>query len=445
MKRWIAAVTIALSAVASSAHALDGDPDPTFGDGGQVAITRPLVGGGNGTKPTGDLLQREDGRYLWAAPLDDGAVWVGRSLRDGTPDATFGGLGEGRVTLPACGAPRNVRLAKDGAEGVVVWAGSCLVRLDGDGFVVAGFGGGANLPPAGLSAMGFARDAQGRYVLAGNAGPLELRVHRFTADGIADETFGMHGGTVVVVSSTSGAASLNALAVRDDGRIVVGGDRANTHGPNMILVQLNDDGTPDPSWDGDGIVDLEPPAGYDRLYATALAIDEDDSLVVSGMSSDGGVSCCLMLARFDTSGQLVPAFGLRIFRLSTQPSLFPFFEQRDGLVLLPNRRIVMGAISFPFGAPFTHRTQYTLVRTFADGSLDASFGHDGWNSYAIADPVGVGQTGDYVQMHAIAYDRADDSMLLLGRTFFEDNSTGDDYVTFVRARFDLLFADAFDR
>ncbi|HEY6942148.1 hypothetical protein [Dokdonella sp.] len=444
MTRWVAGCVFALS-IATNAHALDGDADPAFGDNGQVAITRPLVGGGNGTKPTGDLLQRDDGRYLWATPLDDGSVWVGRAFRDGTPDADFGGLGHGRVTLPACGASRNVRLADDGSGGAVVWAGSCLVRLDADGHVVAGFADGATMPPAGFSAAGLARDAQGRYVLAGDASATEIRVHRYAADGADDDTFGTLGSTVVVVPSTNGVADLNALAVRADGRIVVGGDRGNTHGPNMILVQLNEDGTPDPSWDSDGIVDLEPPPGYDRLYATALAIDGDGSLVVSGMSSDGGVSCCLMLARFDTAGQLVPAFGLRIFRLSTQPSLFPFFEQRDGLVLLPNGRIVMGAISFPFGAPFTHRTQYTLVRAFADGSLDASFGHDGWNSYTIADPVGVGQTGDYVQMHAIAYDRADDSMLLLGRTFFEDNSTGDDYVTFVRARFDLVFADAFDR
>ena len=282
-------------------------------------------------------------------------------------------------------------------------------------------------------------------MLAGNAGPSELRVHRFGADGIADESFGTHGGTVVLVPTTNGFADLNALVVRADGRILVGGNRGNTHGPNLIVVQLKEDGTPDASWDGDGVVDIEPPPGYDRLIANALALDDDGSLVVSGMSSDGGVSCCLMLTRFDTSGQIVPSFGLRIFPLATQPSLFPFFEQRDGVVLLPNRRIVMGTISFPFGTPFTHRTQYTLVRTFADGSIDASFGHDGWNSYTIADPTGTGQTGDYVQMHAIAHDRTDDSLLMLGRTFFEDDSTGDDYVTFVRARFDLVFADAFDR
>jgi hypothetical protein len=136
---------------------------------------------------------------------------------------------------------------------------------------------------------------------------------------------------------------------------------------------------------------------------------------------------------------------MRIFQLSGQPSIFPFFEQRDGIELLPNHRIVLGAISFPFGTPFTHRTQFTLVRTFADGSLDTTFGHDGWNSYTIADPDNLGQQGDYDQMHAIGYDRDDDSMLILGRTFFEDNSTGDDYVTLVRARFDLIFADGVDR
>ena len=66
-------------------------------------------------------------------------------------------------------------------------------------------------------------------------------------------------------------------------------------------------------------------------------------------------------------------------------------------------------------------------------------------SYTIAEPDGVGQEGDYDQLHAIGYDRDDDRLLVLGRTFFEDNSTGDDYVTLVRARFDLVFADGLDR
>ncbi len=433
---------LAVAFTATPAFALDGDVDPAFGTDGQVAILRPTDQNGNGTRPTGDVAVLADGRFLWTAPLDDGSVWVGRMHRDGTPDA-FGDDATGRVTLPACGPSRNTMLVADADGGAVVWAANCIVHVFADGSIDTTFAGGT-LPPQGFRAAGFARDAAGRYVLAGKEGQ-QLALYRFTAQGLPDTGFGSAGRVPVIVPTTNGFADLYALALRPDGRILVGGSRGNTHGPNLVIAQYTEGGALDPAWNGGGIIDIEPPDGYDRLYVTAMALDDEGSLVVSGIASTGSVTCCRMLSRFDAGGGMVPSFGLRIFTLDGSASLFPFFEQRDALVLLPNHRIIAGAISFPFGAPFTHRTQYTLIRTFADGTLDTGFGHGGWNSYTIADPEGVGQTGDYDQMHAIGYDRVDDSLLILGRTFFEDGSTGNDYVTMVRARFDLIFADAFDR
>ncbi|MFZ2236627.1 MAG: hypothetical protein WAV67_09640, partial [Dokdonella sp.] len=85
---------------ASNAIAIEGDRDPAFGLNGQVVIAKPEQNGGNNTQPTGDLDILEDGRFIWAAPLEDGSVWVGRAWRVGTPDATFGSDGSGRITLP---------------------------------------------------------------------------------------------------------------------------------------------------------------------------------------------------------------------------------------------------------------------------------------------------------------------------------------------------------
>jgi uncharacterized delta-60 repeat protein len=437
MKRSVV-VLAGLLFASMGAHALDGDPDLSFGDGGQVTIARPGSGFVTGTQPTGDLLVLPDGGYLWSSPLEDGSVWVGRALHDGAPDHVFGPTG--RVTLPACGDASNVRLVHDGADGLVVWAGSCLVHLRADGSVDDAFGSGA--VATGFLAAALARDAAGRYVLAGRAGPT-LLVYRFDAAGMADASFGSGGHAVVVVPATNALRELDALAVRSDGRILVGGARGNTHGPNLFVAQLAEGGAPDPSWNGTGLVDLEAPTGYESLWAYTLAVDGDGSVVVGGRGGDGGVSCCLLLARLDAAGALVPGFGLRLFRLSDSPDLYPFFEQRDGLVLLPDGRILMGVIAFPT-QDFNHRTEYTLVRAFADGSLDTSFGHDGWLGYTIADPDDVGQTGDYEQMHAIGYDPSDRSVLMLGRTFFEDNSNGVDYVSLVRARFDALLTDGFD-
>ena len=437
-----ACLALALLPIATSAMALDGAPDPAFGDDGQVAITRPRDEGfGNMTKPTGDLAMLADGRFTWVQPLDDGRVWMGRQQRNGAADA-FGNGGDGRITLPACGGTAPARLVVEPDGSAVVWASSCFVRVHADGSIDTAFARGAQ-PPPGFRATALVRDASGRYVLAGDEG-LRRVVYRFEPGGDPDAGFGVGGRAELVIPSSNGIVAIHALAVRADGRIVVAGSRGNTHGPNLAIAQLTAAGTPDPQWSGDGLVDIAPPPGYDRLYATAIALDVDDSLVVSGMGGDGGVGCCRLLARFDANGELVPGFGLRLFRLGGQPSLYPFFEQRDGLVLRSNRRILVGAISFPFTAPFGHRTRYTLIRTHVDGRLDEHFGQQGWTSYTIADPTPAGQSGDYNQMHAIAHDRGDDSVVVFGRTFFEDESTFDDYVTMVRARLDLVFDDAFE-
>lgn len=424
------------------ACAFDGEIDLGFGDNGQVALTRPSEQSGNGTRPTGDAAVLVDGSISWVSPLDDGSVWFGRLQRDGSP-IPFSGAPQNPVTISACGPSRNAMLVADADGSAVVWVSNCLVRVLGDGSIDSGFAVGTQALN-GFRAAGFARDASGRFVLAGKEGQ-DLAIYRFSAQGQLDVSFGIGGRASVVVPTTNGIADLHALALRPDRRILVGGSRGNTFGPNLVIAQYTEAGVPDPAWSGDGIVDLEPPNGYDRLYATAMALDGDGSLVVAGIGSNGAEDCCRMLSRFDTNGGIVPSFGMRIFTLQGSGGVFSFFEQRDGLVLLPSHRILVGAISFPpFAPPAQHRTQYTLYRTFADGALDASFGHDGWNSYTISDPENVGQEGDHEQMHAIAYDRADDSVLIFGRTFFENNSTGNDYVTMVRAHIDQILADGFD-
>ncbi|MBX3693431.1 hypothetical protein [Dokdonella sp.] len=432
-------VVVLVGLSASAALPFDGEVDSSFGNGGQVALTRPSDQGGHGSRPTGDLAMLPDGRFLWAAPMDDGSVWVGRMLANGSPDA-LGGHGDGRITVPACGDSRNVMLLDDGAEGAIVWASNCLVHVRGDGSVDTTFGAG-NMPPHGFRAAGLARDSAGRFVLAGKEGA-ELAIYRFDAQGVLDPGFGIDGRVEVVVPTTNGTADLYALVLRPDRRILVGGSRGNVFGPSLIVAQYTEAGALDPSWSGDGIVDIAPRPGDDLLYATAMALDADGSLVVSGIGSSGDSNCCRMLMRLDSSGEVVPSFGIRLFMLSGMGSIFPFFEQRDGLALLPNRRIQIGAISFPIAAPFTHRTRFTLIRTFSDGSIDTAFGHNGWNSFTIVDPESAGQSDDYDQMHAMAYTGS--GLVMLGRTFFEDNSTGNGYVTMVRAKLDLIFDHAFD-
>ena len=428
-------------AYAPLAGAADGDVDLSFG-GGQVTITRP-PGFPTAPTPTGDALGLADGAYLWIMANPDSTVWIDRTRHDGSADATFGDGGSGRVVLADCidtGAPAF--LADDGAGGAFAWTGACLVHVEPDGSLEAGFGG---VPVVGASyyVVDFARDASGRFVFAATTGQT-WDVLRFESDGVTpDATFGSGGHVRIDVTATNNLRGVNALAVRDDGRIVTAGWRGNDHGPNLVVAELTESGGLDPEWNGGAVVDLDAPSGQPGIEATSLAIDADGSVVVGGFEASGFVGCCLLVTRLDTAGAIAGDFGIREFDLGNT-SLGSFFEGRDAIAIRADGSILLATTAFPFSG--NHRTQFALLKTDANGALDTTFGDGGWRGYTIADPDDVGQSGDYDQLHAIV--ARDDSALLFGRTFFEDDSNGADYVSMVRATFaapDRIFASGFDR
>lgn len=429
----------ALALVACAAQAGDGNPDQDFGDGGQVTILRP-PDAATATAPTGDVAAMPDGRFLWIMANEDGSVWVGRASHEGAADVAFGSDGSGHVTLTDCARFSTTRVLAESGGGATVWSGRCLLRLDSTGNVVADFGG-KPLPDAQFLASAFARDHAGRFLLAGTSAQ-QWRVLRFAADGTPDPDFGDQGAATVSIPATNNLRGLNAMAIRDDDRIVLGGWRGNTSGPNLVVAQLDATGDPDPGWNGNGLADVDAPSGQSGIAATAVAIGADGNVLVAGTAFSGSVGCCLLLAKFDGGGQLMPAFGMRLFGLENT-SLVAFFEARDALNVLPDGRILFGTTAFPVDAhPEEHRTQFILIRTKPDGSFDPTFGNGGWRGYTISDPTGTGQSGDYDQLHAVAVDEK--SVLLFGRTFFEDNSNGRDYVSMVRAVLDAIFANGWD-
>jgi uncharacterized delta-60 repeat protein len=439
MRRVFASTALALSA--SLALAAAGDVDLAFGDAGQVTIARP-PGMPTASTPVGDVLGLADGSYLWSIANGNASVWIGRTRHDGSADTAFGSDGAGYLALTDCADFAPTFLADDDAGGAYVWTGACLVHVDAKGAIDTGFGGVPLTGNGDYAIVDFARDAAGRFVLAATTGRT-WDVLRFEPDGVTpDADFGADGHVHIDVPATNDLRSINALAVRDDGRIFVAGWRGNTSGPNLVVAALTESGALDPEWNGGAIVDLDPPSGQSGIEATALAIDADGTLVVGGLSISGRVGCCLLLTRFEASGTMADAFGMRLYDFGNT-SLGSFFEGSDAVTLRNDGSILLATTAFPFA--IEHRTQFVLMRTDRNGVLDTSFGDAGWRGYTIADPSGAGQSGDYDQLHAIAADG--ESVLMFGRTFFEDNSNGLDYVSMVRATFapaDRLFASGFD-
>lgn len=413
----------------------DGLPDPGFGDGNQWLRERQQEFFASDAN-VGDVAVHADGRIVWAMENGVGGLWVARLMRNGDVDPTFGD--DGLVTLSECIGAGPVRLVLTEPGGVVIWTGSCLLRLRDDGSIDPDFGAGAIGPTVTFRAAELLRDSLGRWLLAGTDGQ-SWRVHRFLAGGAIDGTFGLGGVATIDMPTSNGARTLHAVAISADQRIIVAGTRGNVHGTNLVIARLDANGANDSSFADDGLVDLLAPAGYSGIVGRALAIDRDGSILVGGEAVNGMQSCCVMVARFAADGTSPPSM-MRIFPLGPNVSLSPFGETSMQLALLPNGKFLMARIAFPFQS--STRTRFTLVRMHADGLLDTGFNSVGWRSYVVNDPTGSGQSGPYSQLHGMAY--ANGEAVLFGRTFFEDNAIGADYLTLMRVRFDALFDDGFD-
>lgn len=426
----------------------DGAPDPAFGDAGERLIER--IHTSHSSEDTlGDLAVLPSGSFYWAMVDGGGGIWLARLLRNGAWDPTFGnnGLVELNQCVPALRRP--VSVAADGTSGVVLWTGACLLRFDPAGSLDPLFAAQAAVPGPDFRAAALLRDHSGRWLLAGTENQ-RFVVRRYQADGSNDTGFA-DAGVLMPVLPVAGESQLRALREQDDGRLLLAGWSMIQEAPDQVRKHLVvsrwlPDGSPDTDFGplGKGLTVIAPPAGYSSVSAEALVVDRQGGLIVVGDGSNSQQSCCALITRLHADGMPDDDFGLRLMQPPGVTVLSPFGETSSWVELLPGRQILIARNSFPFPfAPVNTRTRFTLIRLHADGELDAQFGDSGWKTYVVSDPTGTGMEGAYTQLHRMHYQGA--SALMFGRTFFEDqNSSGNDFVTLVRARFERLFADAFE-
>jgi uncharacterized delta-60 repeat protein len=276
-----------------------------------------------------DMQQLSDGKLLVL-----GVDWsVFRLNRDGTPDLTFGG-GDGAIH-PGIDAPLQPKAS----------AAAMALRPDGS-FVLAGT----------------YRDPNASYT----AGV----VAQFNADGTADTSFQTSGGW---------AGGLADVAIADDGKVLLAGWESG----KMLVIRLNSDGTPDQGFGPNGVRLVFTTSGTTGMWVKPLS----DGVVLLGgaVGSAGGEE--IGLARLTANGTPDPTFagdGTTIMGISpsintsTQPS--NFLVQDDGKILVVGRTLFW---SSPYTGPLA------IVRFNADGTLDQSFNGTGYNVTGVnSDTVG---------------------------------------------------------
>jgi uncharacterized delta-60 repeat protein len=250
-----------------------------------------------------------------------------------------------------------------------MWGRLLLAVLAALALGATGARGAEPLPAIGSSSAAFLRLPEGKLLVPG-LGP---SVRRLQPDASPDRSFG-DDGTATLDPPLSGDVATTAIAVDDQGRIVLaasdGNDAVDSAGRHsyLIVARFLVDGSPDLGFGAAGraLVDLGP-GSIDA--ASGVAIAADGRIVVGGQTCCGGIGDTLVAARLDPGGSLDPSFGgdgiatvsLESFG-STQPG--PVAVEPDGDVLLS------GTVKLPDSVD----AALAVARLDAGGNLDRSFG-----------------------------------------------------------------------
>jgi|tagenome__1003787_1003787.scaffolds.fasta_scaffold20917473_2 uncharacterized delta-60 repeat protein len=257
------------------------------------------------------------------------AVWPTIAMADGAVDRSFGNGGS--VSFAPERFSSTVAVAVDGEGRVLVAANlddgsgqsrAAILRLRSDGSLDPTFGAGGVAriePPApwgATRAEAIAVDRQGRVLVAGSAGNVDLALARLLPSGAADPAFAS-GGILLARSALGGApGSWHGLAL-DGSSIVLAGAVENSPpfgtglGRVAVVARVGDDGRPDPAFVSGGFLKLSVP-GVTFASTRSLAIDGDGRIVLGiwrATTTDfpGDVSATVL--RLTHAGALDGTFG----------------------------------------------------------------------------------------------------------------------------------------
>lgn len=384
---------ISIFALPADSLAQDGSLDLTFGTNGFVTTPVGVTHeGGN------SVVIQSDGKIIAAGSTKNGTVYNFALVRyntDGSVDTSFDT--DGKVTT-LIGTSSSITSAALQSDGKIVVVGSssngfyndfALARyntngtldttFDTDGTITLDIG------TTDDDAFSVAIQSDNKIVVAGRSfsGAMSyFSLVRYNTNGVLDTTFDVDG-----IVTTDFGNTMNwgyAVAIQNDGKIVVAGMSGEILGSHYALARYNANGSLDSTFDNDGKVTTEVSVEYDGAYDVAIQnngkivaagyseINADDDFAVVRYNSDGSLD-----TTFDADGIIVTAFS-------------SFADTPNSVVIQSDGKIVTGGYSVVGGAHYyfalaRYNTNGTLDTTFdADGKVTTLFGPDSDTGYDIA-------------------------------------------------------------
>lgn len=331
--------------------------DPTFSDDGVV-----LTSFGIGTDLAYSVLVQPDGKIVVGGTANIASQFqfaVVRYTDMGILDTSFSG--DGIANLFLTGVTNTGRSLALQSDGKIVLAGFAqtgvnqdlaLVRFEADGDVDFPFNGGQGGIVVSTNAgddfaVSVAVQSDGKIVVAGNssvgASNTDLLVARFTSAGVLDTTF--HGDGFVTTSFGSFTDVGNAVAVQNDGRIVVAGSAQNGSNSDFALARYE-------AFAAGDVDSLD--ANIVGNHISTIAVQPDGKILIGGNFSTVGGLTRINLARLHPDGSVDAGFTA-----NTDDDVFGIAVQPDGKILIAGRFSTVNGGTSNF-----------IARLNADGSLE---------------------------------------------------------------------------
>ena len=340
---------------ALSRYNTNGSLDNTFGNNGNVTT----IIGNQGSNAMAIKIQA-DGKIIAVGYSRLGSQYIFSLTRynnNGSLDITFGSNG---IITTSIGTSSIAYAIDIQADGKILIAGQgkdgtqlifALCRYNTNGSLDNTFGsGGIVTTSIGTYGIAYAIDIQvdGKIVMAGrgnNGGQSFFALTRHNTNGSLDNTFGSGG---IVTTSIGAASDATAIAIQADGKIVVAGQAQQ----NFALSRYNTNGSLDNTFGIGGIVN-EASGTSSRFYD--IDIQADGKILAAGYS-DNGTQYHFALGRYMNNGSLDITFGsngIAITSIGTSSSLATAIAiQTDGKIVLS------GSSAGGVGAPEINLVRY---------------------------------------------------------------------------------------
>jgi uncharacterized delta-60 repeat protein len=201
-----------------------------------------------------------------------------------------------------------------------------------------------------------------------DAAGFEIAILRLNTDGTIDSTFADQGEYRYFNPTASDLAY--HIQVLEDGKILGAGSHGTTNAnPDLLLIKLNADGTPDASFGTDGVAIQ--PIGTGQDYIFSFTINEAGQIIAGGTSHFSGSSYRKhLVCRFNTNGTLDSTFAENgVFTWGNDETYNDIYDveiAEDGGILACGKSVPAGT------------DRMSLYKILEDGSsLDSTFATNG--------------------------------------------------------------------